>query len=95
MIFSKIDEDENGLPRFYFRRKAGGYAPKDCEQPLKYLLQFILKLYTQRGNWLTKFFRGFFELDQPFLDAAAIFARQPFNPNCKVLQGDQWFNINN
>jgi hypothetical protein len=94
VIFSRIEE-KDGEPRFYFRRTRvnAPYAPKDAEQTLKYLLKFILKLHIERGNRLVQLFRQFLELDKPFRDAATKFAKEPANPNCKVLQGNQWLDI--
>ncbi len=94
VIFSRIEE-KDGEPRFYFRRTRvnAPYAPRDAEQTLKYLLKFILKLHIGRGNLLVKFFRRLLELDKPFRQAATKFAKEPANPNCKVIQGDKWLDI--
>jgi Double-GTPase 2 len=95
VIFLKLKEDEYGEPNFCFCRTGinARYAPKDSEQPLKYLLQFILKLYMERGNSIVKFFRTLLEIDEPFRQAATKFAKEPANPNCQVLQGDKWLDI--
>lgn len=95
VIFSRIEENGDGEPRFYFRTTYFGapYAPKDCEQPLKYLLQFIFKRHVERGDPLTRFFRSLFFLNKPFRLAVDKFAKEPANPNCKVLQGDKWLQM--
>ena len=93
VIFSRLVDKEE--PEFYFRRTRinAPYEPKDSEQPIKYLLQFILKLHIEKRNPAVKFFVKLLGLDQPFRDVATRFAQEPTNPNCKVLQGDQWLNI--
>ena len=48
VIFSRIDIDtETNEPIFEFRKYAGdgSYSPKDCDQPLRYLFQFLHKNY--------------------------------------------------
>lgn len=54
MVFDRIDlhNDDPDLPDFIFRRQGSkaAYDPRDSEQPLRYLLRFVLRLYYQRQN---------------------------------------------
>ncbi len=93
--FSRLEEKEEQEPEFYFCRTRinASYEPKDSEQPIKYLLQFILKLHLEKRNPVVKLFLKLLKLDKPFREAATRFAQMPINPNCKVLQGDKWLDI--
>lgn len=54
VVFYAVEENK-GRPRFFFRKLShdSEYAPKDCDQPLRYLLSFLLKLhYDKRWGWL-------------------------------------------
>ncbi|OAB57879.1 hypothetical protein AY600_14465 [Phormidium willei BDU 130791] len=56
IIFSRIEEDEDGRPTFYYRKcnPHESYQPKDTEIPLKVLLSFLVKLHLdkKRNSWL-------------------------------------------
>ena len=94
VILSTIDEEEE-YPIFYFRKTTinAKYEPKDSEQPIKYLLQFILKLHQERGNPLVKRIRKWLQLDKPFQEAANKFARETNSPNSEIVQGHNWLDI--
>ncbi|MBD2000851.1 hypothetical protein H6G00_30330 [Leptolyngbya sp. FACHB-541] len=57
VFFSRIDVIEES-PQFVFRKPnaAAKYNPKGSEQPLRYLLSFLLKRYDEQRAW------GFFKL---------------------------------
>lgn len=52
LYFSRIKKDENNRPIFYFCKPDpdASYNPKDCDQPLKYLLRFLLNLTIKNIN---------------------------------------------
>lgn len=94
LIFSRIELDEDGAPDFYFRKisHAAEYDPKDSEQPLRYLLSFLLKLHLhQRSSGLFSFIRDWIGSDEHLKQAVAKFSR-----GCKdtdgftVLAGKKW-----
>lgn len=84
VVFSRIIQTSN-LPRFKFLTvgKKSPYDPRDTEQPLRYLLRFILKhKYDQnRREWLGLF--GFLR-DWLKLDAHLITAMEKFAEGCKT-----------
>jgi hypothetical protein len=97
VVFSRIEiKDEE--PRFKFRKIGhdARYSPKDSEQPLRYLLRFLLKLHLENNrNWgLFNFLRDIFSIDDHLVDAI-----RELSIGCKssggfvVLQGDSWLNI--
>lgn len=95
VILSTIEEEEEEYPVFYFRRTGinAKYEPKDSEQPIKYLLQFILKLHQERGHPFVKKIRRWLKLDKPFQEAASKFARETISPNSEIVQGHKWLDI--
>ena len=78
VIFSRVDE-KDGEPHFIFRKTGhdAKYSPKDSEQPLRYLLRFVLRLHIennkQNWEWLGfdwNFLRDFFGYsDEIFINA--------------------------
>jgi len=101
--FSRIDVksyNDQLYPHFYFRKtNTPKYEPLDCEQPLRYLLRFLLNIHLEQRFVLWKYFRralgDIFE-DSAFREAAIEFAK-----NCKttdgfaVLQDEEgWLNVN-
>jgi len=97
VVFSRI-ETKDGMPHFRFRKIGhdARYSPKDSEQPLRYLLRFLLKLHlTNNRNW------GFFNFirDVFGMDAHLVSAIRELSIGCKstggfvVLQGDSWLNL--
>ncbi|MBV9389639.1 MAG: hypothetical protein JOZ78_24720 [Chroococcidiopsidaceae cyanobacterium CP_BM_ER_R8_30] len=96
MVFSRI-EIHDGKPLFIFRktRHDAQYSPKDSEQPLRYLLRFLLRLHLERQNWgFFNFIRSWLGLDSHLKNAITEFAK-----GCKtsggfaVLQGEKWLDI--
>ncbi|MFB2837574.1 hypothetical protein [Floridanema evergladense] len=95
VFFSRI-EVINGQPHFFFSKQdyEAEYNPQDAEQPLKYLLRFLLKIHIQ-GQWgMFNFIRDLFGLDNELKEVAREFAK-----DCKttggfeVIQGKNWLNI--
>ncbi|MBC6478426.1 MAG: hypothetical protein GDA56_12250 [Hormoscilla sp. GM7CHS1pb] len=93
VIFSRV-EVRDGQPFFWFRQTANPqYNPIDSEQPLRYILRFVLKKYTERKGfwaWLGRLFRK----DTPFKQAVAEMAKGCKNGDgFAVLQGQNLLNI--
>ena len=94
LVFSRIEVDENNIPDFYFRkiRHDAKYEPKDSEQPLRYLLSFLLKLHLQHKN------TGFFSFIREWIGSDDHLKRaiKEFSRGCKtsggftVLEGQRW-----
>lgn len=97
VVLSRIESDDKGNPHFYFRktRHDAKYDPKDSEQPLRYLLRFLLKVHLDSRNWgKFNFIRGWLGVDKHLQKAVDEFAR-----GCKtsdgftILQGESWLKI--
>lgn len=97
-VFSHIKMN-NDTPVFVFRKwkLAVEYKPQDCEQPLRYLLRFLLKLHYDRNVsrwWMFSFLRRWLGSDAYLKKAVEHFAR-----GCKrsggfeVIQGTHWLTI--
>ncbi len=72
-----IELDENNEPIFHLRKFNGMamYEPKDCDQPLRYLLRFLLRLYLEkRQQGAFKFLFKLLGQDTAFRDAVIEFA---------------------
>lgn len=86
VIFSRV-EKIGTTPRFYFRKIShdAKYCPKDTDQPLKYLLRFLLKIHfeQQSQSWgVFNFIRYYFGFDQ-YLEQAI----SQFTSGCKINNG--------
>lgn len=96
VVFSRI-ETIDGKPLFIFRKIShdAQYSPKDSEQPLRYLLRFLLRLHFERRDWgFFNFIRNVFGLDNHLKDGVRDFAKGCKNTGgFTVLQGESWFNI--
>ncbi|MFW5681806.1 MAG: hypothetical protein ACOC1G_02260, partial [Phycisphaeraceae bacterium] len=71
VVFSRIEERE-GQPHFCFRKlsKDAVYSPADSEQPLRYLLRFLLRVHRDDRRWrYFDFLRDWLRLDR-HLEAA-------------------------
>lgn len=96
--FSRVEEDENGEPIFYFRKPDPNkfYSPNNSDQPLRYLLRFLLKLHLQKRKM------SFLELIFVMLDQDKTFlnAMSEFSNGCKnngaftIFQGANLLTIN-
>ena len=100
--FSRIDLkkfNDQIYPHFYFRKtNAAKYEPVDCEQPLRYLLRFLLNIHLEQRFVLWKYLRK--ALGDIFEDSAFRQAVIEFAKDCKttggfaVLQDDEgWLNL--
>ena len=96
-VIFRLIKESNKRPRFYFRKMnhEAEYVPKDSDQPLRYILRFILKLHlTQKSSGLFGFFREKLGMNE-HLKLAIIQSYQ----GCKstngftVLQGHNQLNI--
>ena len=101
VVFSHIDVIKEGgrkYPRFKFHKNYihAKYRPKDCEQPFRYILRFLLKQEINRLNYHWgpfSFIRSWFNLDREIKEAA-----QNVVKGCKtnpqdgfaILQGKQY-----
>jgi len=96
VVFSRI-ELNSSKPHFHFRKTSpdAEYNPKDSEQPLRYLLRFVLKLHLDsRTAGFFNFIRDFFGVNNHLKEAVVEFTK-----GCKttggfaVVQGETWLNI--
>lgn len=99
VVFSRINLKE-GRPHFYFRKISheAEYDPQDSDQPLRYLLRFVLKLHLAQKNpkWL-----GWVGIVQEWLGMNENLksALTQSSQGCKttngftVLQGQKWLDI--
>lgn len=73
MTFSRfeIEDSETDEPQMVFKKKRSKakYSPEDCDQPMRYLLRFMLKKHEERRNKgiLERFLPVFFA-DQRWVD---------------------------
>jgi hypothetical protein len=84
VVFSQLQETGGG-PHFLYRKTSFNalYSPRDSEQPLRYLLSFLLKLhYDKRGEGFWGWLRLFFDIDEHLVTAAKEFAK-----GCKRSDG--------
>jgi hypothetical protein len=98
VIVSRIDPpDEAGGPHFYFRklRHDSKYSPKDSEQPLRYLLRFLLKLHIDNRSWgKFDFLRDWLGKDEHLKQAIAEFAGGCKTTNgFKIIQGESLLHL--
>lgn len=90
--FRRFDFMENGdFPEPVFRRSKPNsqFAPMDSEQPLRYILRFLLKVHVNREvNIFYSIFRQLFDLDRPFTEAISEFAKgTKTSEGFKLIQG--------
>jgi hypothetical protein len=97
VVFSRLEVDTNNNPHFYFRkiRHDAQYSPRDSEQPLRYLLRFLLKVHLDSRQWgFFNFLRDWLELDDHLKKAVDEFARGcKTNGGFAVVKGEKWLNI--
>lgn len=96
--FSYVEEDENGEPIFYFVKRDPNrfYEPKNSDQPLRYLLRFLLKLHVQKRkmSFLELTFM-MFDRDKTFMNAMSEFSNGCKNNGAfTVFQGENLLRIN-
>ena len=82
--FSRIVVTD-GEPVFYFHKTSynAEYAPHDSEQPLRYLLRFLLKLHYDSKTWgILDFLKEWLKIDVHLKEAVQVFAE-----GCKTSDG--------
>ena len=73
--FKEQPDKQLPVPVFFRTQPGSEYDPKDSEQPLRYLLGFLLKAYlNERGQGFFGFFREIFKVDSKFKQALEEFA---------------------
>ena len=97
VVFSRIEMNSNA-PHFHFRKTThfAEYNPKDSEQPLRYLLRFLLKLHLdQRSQGFIGLLRNLFRRDSHFKVAVNQFAVGcKTNNGFAMLQGEDLLKVN-
>lgn len=83
VFFSRV-ELINEKPHFHFSKRSydEDYNPKNCEQPLKYILRFVLRLYVQNQWGILNFIREWLHLDQEMKEIIREYAK-----DCKTAEG--------
>ncbi|GAB1545466.1 hypothetical protein NUACC21_81420 [Scytonema sp. NUACC21] len=96
VVFSRVEMNSN-IPHFLFRKSShdAEYSPIDSEQPLRYLLRFLLKLYLDTRNWgFLNFLREILARDFYLKEAIRQFAREcKTNNGFAVLQGEDLLKV--
>ncbi|QES46779.1 hypothetical protein DEJ50_01830 [Streptomyces venezuelae] len=90
IVFSSITESAEGRLQFHYRSRRPGapYAPVDTDQPLRYVLRFVLNVYRQdrRGFW-RETVDEMFSTDDALRAAVNTFASGTVSrPGIRVLQ---------
>ncbi|MFM2062330.1 MAG: hypothetical protein RLZZ507_2000 [Cyanobacteriota bacterium] len=91
VFFSSIQVD-NGQSKFVFKKPEidAGYSPKDNEQPLKYLLRFLLKNYLQKRRFGV--IADLFGKDEFLYEAVRQLAKDcKTNSGFEIIQGKNLF----
>ena len=77
-VFSRVDE-RDGQPHFMFRKRNhdAAYSPEDTDQPLRYLLRFLVGLHVEERSWPPPLDRlqDVFKVNKHLKDAATLFAK--------------------
>ena len=96
VVFSRIEEKDQ-QPHFCFRKisKDATYSPIDSEQPLRYLLRFLLKIHRDNRRWrFFDFVRDWLKLDTHLERAIVEFSSKCKTINgFKIVQGEQLLEI--
>ena len=95
IFFSYIDViNGEPIPRFKKPLPDTEYSPKDNEQPLKYLLRFLLKQQVENQWGVFNFVRSWLGLDKYLKEAIREFAKDcKTSGGFQIIQGKDWFNI--
>ncbi len=95
IFFSYIDViNGEPIPRFKKPNPDSQYQPQDNEQPLKYILRFLLKQHVENQWGVFNFVRDWFSLDEYLKEAVREFAKDcKTNNGFEVIQGKDWLNI--
>jgi hypothetical protein len=89
--FSLIERDSNHNPIFIYKKSHfnARYAPKDTEQPLKYILSFALSQYLHKRGKLNRSISDIFQLDSEFFEAVKHFSKDfKIDHNFVIMQGE-------
>jgi len=98
VVFSRMQVEHN-IPFFYFRKKQPDsvYRPQDSEQPLRYMLRFLLKLHHSKRSeqWgFLSFVREWLGMDKYLVEAVENFAKKckdtRDSTGFEVVQGKSW-----
>jgi hypothetical protein len=83
VIFNRVEVDGR-VPRYFFRPvPRARYSPHDSEQPLRYLLAFLINLYLTRRPWgPLNFVRDLFGMDNELREGVRKFAM-----GCRTTDG--------
>ena len=97
VFFSRLEKYEKGH-RFIFTKNnpSDRYSPKGSEQPLRYLLRFLLKLHIDKrrsDRWIFDSLCRFFGADKKLEDAVSFFANQSNDTKCYISQGSNLLEI--
>lgn len=98
VVFSRV-ERKNNTPCFYFRKIShdAKYSPQDSEQPLRYLLRFMLKMHFDKKvqSWgILSFIRDWLGVDEYLKSAISTFASGcKTNNGFAVIQGESLLKI--
>lgn len=95
VFFSRI-QVINGKPHFFFTKREydAEYNPQDSEQPLKYLLRFLLKLHLERQWKMFNFLHNWLNLDSQLKQVVREFAKDSKTTGgFEVIQGKEWLDI--
>lgn len=71
VVYAYMDKPESYSPRFMKRGISAEYDPRYCDQPLRYILRFVLKRFLENPGFWFEWFGN----DKPFLNAINDFAR--------------------
>lgn len=98
VVFSRI-ETRNDQPVFFFRKEKpdAKYEPRDSEQPLLYLLRFLLRLHyaAEAHRWGPfSFLRAWFGMDEHLIDSIKTFSNKcKRTGGFKIIQGEEWLKV--
>jgi hypothetical protein len=96
VVFDSLEVRDN-IPHFLFRRTSAPntYHPRDTDQPLRYIMRFLLKLhYEERVQswWVLSFLREWLEFDEHLKKAVSMFAQEckEAHGGFEIIQGQEW-----
>jgi len=95
--FARIEEDEPGEPKFFFRKTSPQalYQPQDVEQILRYTLSFAIRKYLDDMGFLKRLINHIFSISQQFeagVRKMAGSARKEDSDGFEVIQGKHLIN---
>ena len=92
-----VEPTTDFLPVFGFKKYPTAdaeYNPHDTDQPLRYLLGFLVKLHLDKRNLAARIFAGWAGLDQPLKEAIIDFAEsRKTDGGFAALQGNHLLDI--